>query len=107
MKDFHDNDHIFLHYIDGNMDASEAESLKDILDNDPESMEELFVSKHIADMARYASMKVRDQERNMLELLDRMKRRTGKTADAGCSDRWPYMPRSLSCLLFPVHLHWS
>lgn len=74
MKDFHDNDHIFLHYIDGNMDASEAESLKDILDNDPESMEELFVSKHIADMARYGSMKVRDQERNMLELLDRMKK---------------------------------
>lgn len=73
MKGVNDNEHIFLQYIDGKMDIPEAEALRERLDQEPELSEELFESKHIADMARYGNMDVRKQERHMLELLARMK----------------------------------
>lgn len=72
MKGQNENDHIFLHYIDGNIDGAEAEILKDILASDPACKDELFESKDIADMIRFGNMEVREQERMMLELQARM-----------------------------------
>lgn len=73
MKQPCDREQVLLHYIDGCLDREQAEALKDIAASDQECIDELFETKHIADMTRYGKMSIRDQERRMIELIHKAK----------------------------------